>query len=106
MVQSIVWKGERGVPIQRFLFTGPSKCQLVGRLRKAIETQALVIPDKFTTTLDELRDFDMTLGPTGSERYGAPDGLYDDCVMSLALAWWGYERGGGSIVREPDYGMH
>ncbi|MCY3018236.1 MAG: hypothetical protein NTW87_04285 [Planctomycetota bacterium] len=26
-------------------------------------------------------------------RYGAPTGLHDDCVIALALAWWGLKTG-------------
>jgi hypothetical protein len=25
-------------------------------------------------------------------KYGAPEGLHDDCVMSLAIAWWSASR--------------
>jgi hypothetical protein len=93
----------RGIPVTRFVITPQSKGQLIGRLRKAIESGLLRIPDSFTTVINELRDFDLTLGPTGNERYGAPEGLFDDCVMSLALAWWGYERGGSTFNRESSY---
>jgi hypothetical protein len=27
--------------------------------------------------------------PSGTLRYGAPSGMHDDMVMSLALAWYG-----------------
>jgi hypothetical protein len=27
--------------------------------------------------------------PSGTLRYGAPEGVHDDCVMALALAWSG-----------------
>jgi hypothetical protein len=85
----------RGVRVNRFMFNATSKSQLVGSLRKAIELQSVRIPtgEPFGTLVNELKDFDMVLGPTGREKYGAPSGLFDDCVIALALANWGAERG-------------
>ncbi len=39
--------------------------------------------------LGELHCYSMEKLPSGMTRYGAPGGLHDDCVMSLALAWQG-----------------
>jgi len=35
----------------------------------------------------ELQAYDMQRLPSGMVRYGAPEGMHDDTVMSLALAW-------------------
>jgi hypothetical protein len=37
----------------------------------------------------ELEAYEAERLPSGLLRYGAPEGMHDDCVMSLALAWQG-----------------
>ena len=32
--------------------------------------------------------------PSGMMRYSAPDGMHDDTVMALALAWQGMQNSG------------
>ena len=81
----------RGIPVHRFMFNNTTKSQLIARLRRAIELGEIKIPNvpPFTTMVGELRDFDIVLSATGREKYGAPEGLYDDCVVGLALSVWG-----------------
>ena len=38
---------------------------------------------------------------TGRSSYSAPEGMHDDCVMSLALAWREVMRGVPSSSRNP-----
>jgi hypothetical protein len=35
----------------------------------------------------ELLSFESKRNASGSFSYSAPDGMHDDCVMSLAFAW-------------------
>jgi len=44
--------------------------------------------------INELEDFDID----ERGRYKAPEGLYDDCVISLALAVWGMKS---EVFRTP-----
>jgi hypothetical protein len=37
--------------------------------------------------ISELQAFESTKLPGGGLRYAAPQGMHDDCVMALALAW-------------------
>ena len=39
--------------------------------------------------LSELGAYERKVSSTGRSQYSAPAGLHDDCVMSLALAWYG-----------------
>ena len=40
--------------------------------------------------IGELEAYERTVSPvTGRSRYSAPEGMHDDCVMALALAWYG-----------------
>lgn len=81
-----------GLPIQAFTTTQASKPQLIERLALAFERGALrILPDP--VLLSELEAYEGTRLPSGTLRYGAPQGLHDDCVMALALAWWGARQG-------------
>lgn len=70
-----------------FKFTGPSKQQLLDGLRVAIQSEQIRYPDG--TIVSELEAFEYEYTRTGV-RYAAPEGMYDDCVMALALAWRHY----------------
>jgi len=48
--------------------------------------------------INELQSYEMERLPSGLMSYGAPDGLHDDCVMSLALAWHGVNHGSRSLL--------
>lgn len=77
-----------GVPVQAFLTTNASKSAIIEGLALAFERGALrVLPNETQTA--ELLAFESERMPSGMLRYGAPEGLHDDCVMSLALAWSG-----------------
>jgi hypothetical protein len=38
--------------------------------------------------IDELEAFGMDVTPSGHLIFSAPEGYHDDCVMSLAMAYW------------------
>jgi len=67
-----------------FKFTGPSKQQLLDGLRVAIQGTQIRYPEG--TIVSELESFEYEYTSTGV-RYAAASGMYDDCVMALALAW-------------------
>jgi len=76
-----------GLFIEDFHFTGKSKKELVEKLSIFIEQGIITIPNDLTL-LDELTSFGYQLTDAGNIKYSAPQGLHDDCVMSLALATW------------------
>jgi len=51
------------------------------------------------TLINELQAFEMDRLPSGMVRYAAPEGLHDDCVISLALAW--HAARGGRVIEGP-----
>jgi hypothetical protein len=67
-----------------FKFTGPSKQQLMEGLAVAIQQQQIGFPEG--VIVNELEGFEYVYSRTGV-KYSAPDGLHDDCVMALGLAW-------------------
>jgi len=70
-----------------FKFTGQSKKELIEKLSIYIEQLKVFIPNN-ETLIDELKAFGYTMTDAGNIRYNAPEGLHDDCVISLALAVW------------------
>jgi hypothetical protein len=70
--------------VEGFRFTGPSKQQLMEGLAVAIQQQQVHYPDG--PIVNELEAFEYVYTRTGVS-YSAPEGLHDDCVCALALAW-------------------
>lgn len=82
---------DRGLNATGFKFTSQSKQQLVESLAMAVEENQVTIPDE-AQLVNELKAFDYEITPSGAMRYGAPEGVHDDCVMALALAWRGLRK--------------
>lgn len=74
-----------GLPVQPFTTSNASKAQVIESLALELE-QGLVVLPNYEPLLLELEAFGMERLPSGLIRYSAPDGIHDDCVMSLALA--------------------
>jgi hypothetical protein len=70
--------------VELFQFTAKSKQQLMEGLAVGIQKRLMTFPEGQIT--DELGNFEYEFTRTGV-RYSAPQGLHDDCVCSLALAW-------------------
>jgi Phage terminase large subunit len=66
-----------------YKFTAPSKQQLMEGLAVGIQQRHIRYPDG--PIVNELEQFEYEYTKTGV-RYGAPEGMHDDCVCSLALA--------------------
>jgi len=77
-----------GIFIDDYKFTNKSKKELIEKLSINIEQKYIFIPPK-TVLRDELESFGYKLTDSGNITYSAPQGLHDDCVISLALAVWG-----------------
>jgi len=81
----IVEQLQRNRPrVQGFKFTSQSKQQLIEGLVVAVQQQKIGFPEGVIA--DEMRNFEFEYTRTGV-KYTAPQGLHDDAVMSLALAW-------------------
>lgn len=72
-----------------FHFSAPSKQQLMEGLAVAIQNREIVFPDGVIT--NELEAFEYVYSRSGVH-YSAPEGLFDDCVCALALAWKARQR--------------
>lgn len=74
--------------IKGFKFSRPSKQQLMEGLAAAIHQQLIWFPDG--PLVNELEAFEYEY-VQGGVRYTAPEGLHDDGVCALALAWKAYK---------------
>ena len=73
-----------------FKFSSASKQQLMEGLAVAIQRGEITVPQG--PIVAELESFEYCYTRTGV-RYSAPEGMHDDCVCALALAWRCLEKG-------------
>lgn len=82
---------QSGVDVVSFVTTSASKQIVIRDLQAAFEAGDITIPDN-PILISELLSFESKRSPSGSFSYSAPEGMHDDCVMSLALAWHGAKQ--------------
>jgi hypothetical protein len=79
---------ERGLGVVPFMTTNATKQSIIQGLQSAFEHGNIKVLDD-PVLVGELLSFESKRNPSGSFRYSAPDGMHDDTVMSLAIAWDG-----------------
>jgi hypothetical protein len=89
---------QQGMNVQDFVTTNVSKGEIMPRLAAAFEHQSIRIPDD-EILLGELQAFECKPLQGGQFRYSAPEGLHDDLVMALAIAYQGL---GKALKREKE----
>lgn len=83
---------QQRVSAEGYLFTNASKKALIEHLQLAFQHRTIQIPN-IPALVAELRRFEYKFNPkTRVISYGAPDGQHDDCVISLALAYYAAAR--------------
>jgi phage terminase large subunit-like protein len=75
-----------GVRARDFTTTNATKADAIESLAAAFEQARIAIPNDDKLVM-ELEAFEAERMASGGVRYAAPDGMHDDMVMSLALAW-------------------
>lgn len=70
-----------------FTTTNASKALAVEAFALALETGTVRFIDDPVLT-GELHAFEGTRLPSGLIRYGAPEGMHDDCVMAAIIGWY------------------
>lgn len=89
----------KGVPVIPFTTTSATKQTVIQNLQSAFEHgEIAVINDPIL--IGELLSFESKRNPSGSFSYSAPEGMHDDCVMSLAIAWDAIGKG-IQVVTDP-----
>ena len=87
--------------VQGYKLTNPTKKALIENLSIMLDNGEIWFPGnpqtkEFSSALSsdfpvlkaELESFTYELAPSGLIHYGAPEGLHDDTVITLALAAW------------------
>lgn len=83
--------GRMNMRVTPFTTTNASKQEAVDALSLAFERGELaILPD--ATQINELQAFEARRLPSGMLRYEAPEGMHDDTVIALALAWQAIAR--------------
>jgi hypothetical protein len=83
---------DEGLPVYGFQTTAQSKTPLIDSLALAFERAEIGIIDE-PVLLSELQSYSMERLLSGRFRYSAPEGMHDDTVIALALAWHGVQTG-------------
>jgi hypothetical protein len=80
-----------GVPIVPYKFNNASKQRLIDNLAIGIENVDVLIPRSLEQLITELRLYEYRISEHGVVKFSAPDrdGVYDDSVTALALAYFG-----------------
>lgn len=77
----------RGLRVEPFTFTEQSRKNLLNNLAVILEQDRIKLPD-CPVLKGELQSFRFNFTLQGKLKMLAPQGVHDDCVMSLALACW------------------
>lgn len=80
-----------GLPLQPFSTTNATKTAAMDALALAFERSDIHIIND-AVLISELQAYEMTQTNTGLRRFSAPEGVHDDTVIALALAWQGVAR--------------
>jgi phage FluMu gp28-like protein len=78
---------EDGLPVQPFTTTNATKAEIIRGLQNAFENGEIRILND-PNLIGELQAYEQERTPSGLWKFGAPEGLHDDTVIALALAWW------------------
>lgn len=88
---------DEGLPVVSFDTTTQSKPLIIEGLALACEKENIeLINDDYAAL--EMKSYEMDRLPSGKYRYGAPDGMHDDCVMARAIALYGIESAASILV--------
>lgn len=84
-----------GLPVRGFTTTNATKAVIIEALALAFEQGSIhIINDP--VTVGELQAYEVERTPSGMVKYSAPEGMHDDTVMALALAWQACARPSGA----------
>ncbi len=84
--------------IESVKFTNQIKQNIINNLSLGIEQRKLTIPN-IPVLINELLIYQYDITATGKVRMSAPAGHHDDCVISLALAYWGLSNDAEPRIR-------
>ena len=80
-----------GLYVTPFTTTNATKANIIQALELAFERGEIALLND-ELQINELTAYQSEKLPSGLVRYGSPDGLHDDTVMALAMAWSGISK--------------
>jgi hypothetical protein len=101
---------EDRLPMVGITFSNKIKVEMIDSLAVSLEQGEFTYPP-FRTLLSEMRAYELKKTKTGKLTYGAPTGMHDDWVTSLALCNWGMKQtmvepaNNPSLRGIPEYGV-
>lgn len=84
------------IPVRPFTTTNATKAAIIDALALAFEQRAISIIHN-PILIGELQAYEATKTALGLPKYSAPEGMHDDTVMALALAWSGLGRANSAV---------
>jgi len=98
---------QRGMNIQTFTTTNTTKQAIIQQLASAFEHGEIKILND-AIQVGELQAFEGKRLDGGGFRYSAPEGLHDDTVMAMAIAWQGLSQPppAGTIINDLDSSIY
>lgn len=84
VVEQLQRDGLRVVP---FVTTNATKAQIIDALALALEQRSVKLLND-PVLIGELEAYESERLPSGTIRFGAPEGQHDDCVIASALGYW------------------
>jgi hypothetical protein len=86
--------------ISPYKFTIQSKYDLIKNLRIMIKSKKVFLPN-VQVLIDELSSYTFKISDqSGVVHYSAPEGMHDDCVVSVMLTAWGLSKNRTEVVGE------
>lgn len=94
-----------GLPVRGFFMTSASKTPLIDELALSIEKCEIGFDDSLPFVKDlisELQSYEIERLPSGTFRYNAAAGAFDDCVVACALALSAASSGRAAYAEMPE----
>jgi hypothetical protein len=93
---------QRGLTVLGFHTSATTKHAIISQLASAFEhNEITILPDP--VQVGELQAYQGQRNASGGWKYGAPEGMHDDTVMAMAIAWQGISRKPQTLPEQPTH---
>ena len=90
-----------GLSIEPYHFTNTTKNLLISNLMRTMDNRLVSLP-RDDDLIREFESYEFELTDSGLVRYGAPRGMHDDIVTSIALCVWGMGNAVVNVIGRTD----
>jgi hypothetical protein len=88
---------DAGFAVEPFHFTNTTKNALISNLMRTMDNGLVQLPDD-RELVEEFEAYEYNLSEQGVAHYGAPSGVHDDIVTSVALCVWGMNNAVVNVI--------